>query len=92
MNALGSARAPEVREIDGADGARRSQRLERSSPTERTSSSTRASSFPSEPPPERRAESLIEMKAARCTAVTVVVPWNWHEVAPGEFDFAGAER
>jgi beta-galactosidase len=44
---------------------------------------------PERTPPERWRESLTQMKAAGCTAVTFVVPWNWHEVSPGDFDFTG---
>lgn len=44
---------------------------------------------PERTPPDRWEASLTQMKAAGCTAVTFVVPWNWHEIASGDFDFTG---
>lgn len=40
-------------------------------------------------PPERWRASMLEMRALGANTIDLYVPWNWHEVADGSFDFDG---
>src|SRR5512145_3320725 len=44
---------------------------------------------PCRTPVEAWGDVLSKMKAAGCTAVTFYIPWNWHELEEGQFDFEG---
>ena len=40
-------------------------------------------------PPERWRDSMLAMRALGANTLDLYVPWNWHEVADGTFDFDG---
>jgi beta-galactosidase len=40
-------------------------------------------------PNARWEDSLLKMKAAHCNAVSIYVPWNWHEPIEGQLDLTG---
>jgi amino acid transporter len=40
-------------------------------------------------PPERWRASMLAMRALGANTLDLYVPWNWHEVAAGQFDFDG---
>lgn len=40
-------------------------------------------------PPERWRASMLAMRALGANTLDLYVPWNWHEVADGQFDFDG---
>ena len=40
-------------------------------------------------PPERWRASMLAMRALGANTLDLYVPWNWHEVADGRFDFDG---
>jgi amino acid transporter len=40
-------------------------------------------------PPERWRASMLAMRALGANTLDLYVPWNWHEVADGTFDFDG---
>jgi len=40
-------------------------------------------------PRDRWEDSLLKMKAAYCNAVSIYVPWNWHEPVEGQLDLTG---
>ncbi len=40
-------------------------------------------------PPERWRSSMLAMRALGANTLDLYVPWNWHEVADGSFDFDG---
>jgi hypothetical protein len=40
-------------------------------------------------PPAAWRGSMLELRALGATTLDLYVPWNWHEVADGEFDFDG---
>jgi amino acid transporter len=40
-------------------------------------------------PPERWRAALLAMRAAGANTLDLYVPWNWHEIADGQFDFDG---
>jgi beta-galactosidase len=42
--------------------------------------------------PDRWAAALRDVQAAGMNAVSIYVPWNWHEWEPEVFDFAGASH
>jgi amino acid transporter len=40
-------------------------------------------------PPERWREAMLQMRALGANTLDLYVPWNWHEIADGAFDFDG---
>jgi amino acid transporter len=40
-------------------------------------------------PPERWRASMLAMRALGANTLDLYVPWNWHEIADGTFDFDG---
>jgi amino acid transporter len=40
-------------------------------------------------PPERWRDAMLQMRALGANTLDLYVPWNWHEVADGSFDFDG---
>ncbi|MEA2666507.1 MAG: beta-galactosidase, partial [Candidatus Eremiobacteraeota bacterium] len=40
-------------------------------------------------PPSRWRRSMLAMRALGANTLDLYIPWNWHEVADGEFDFDG---
>ncbi len=40
-------------------------------------------------PPERWRASMLAMRALGANTLDLYVPWNWHEIADGAFDFDG---
>ncbi len=40
-------------------------------------------------PPERWRAAMLQMRALGANTLDLYVPWNWHEVSDGQFDFDG---
>jgi hypothetical protein len=40
-------------------------------------------------PPEQWADAMVAMRRLGANTLDLYVPWNWHEVADGQFDFDG---
>jgi hypothetical protein len=40
-------------------------------------------------PPERWRDAMLRMRALGANTLDLYVPWNWHEIADGQFDFDG---